>query len=131
MQDSNWRTGTGNDGTDYWDTAVEVTLNTWQHVAVVYSAEDIKFYKDGEEYSYGSPGAIGDGNPFLLVGAHPSQARYFQGIIDEICVYDRPLTRDEIRGNIAVSGAAVESSGKLATTWGKMKRHIYQSLTEE
>ncbi|MFC1715840.1 LamG domain-containing protein [Candidatus Poribacteria bacterium] len=123
MQDSNWRAGTGNDGTDYWDTGVEVTLETWQHVALVYSAEDIKFYKDGEEYSYGSPGDIGDGNPALLIGAHPSQARYFQGIIDEICVYDRALAQDEIRRNIAALGLPVESKGKLSTVWGKLKRN--------
>jgi hypothetical protein len=121
MQDSNWRVGTGNDGTDYWDTEAKVDVGVWQHVAVVYNAEDIKFYKDGAEYSYGSPGAVGDGNNSLLIGAHPSQARFFQGIIDEAYIYSRALSKAEIDQNARVMGTSVERSDKLSITWGEMK----------
>jgi hypothetical protein len=121
MQSSNWRTGTGNDGTDYWDTGVTVDLNTWQHVAVVYKEDDIEFYKDGKMFSYGSPGDVGNGNPFLLIGTHPTQARFFQGIVDEALVYDRALSKAEIKQNIDASGIAVENAHKLAARWGDVK----------
>lgn len=123
IQDDGLRVGTGNDGTDYWETGAEVKINTWQHIAVVYDAEDIKFYKDGVEYSYGSPGALGDGNTYLLIGAYPNpdRPRYFQGIIDEACVYSRALTEAEIKKNMAATELAVEKSSKLALTWGGMK----------
>jgi hypothetical protein len=121
MQSNNWRTGTGNDGTDYWDTGVEVDVNEWQHVAVVYGEDDILFYKNGVEYSYGSPGNVGDGNPFLLIGTHPSQARFFQGIIDEALVYDRALSEAEIRQNMDASGMAVDSADKMVVSWGSLK----------
>ena len=121
MQSTNWRTGTGNDGTDYWDTGITVDVNTWQHIAVVYKEDDIEFYKDGEMQSYGSPGALGEGNPFLLIGAHPTQARFFQGIIDEVLVYSRALSEAEIKQDMNASGIAVESVQKLAVKWGGIK----------
>jgi hypothetical protein len=121
MQSANWRLGTGNDGTDYWDTGATVDVNEWQHVTIVYSEDDILFYKDGVEHSYGSPGDIGSGNPFLLIGTHPSQARFFQGIIDEASVYSRVLSEAEIRQNMDASGMAVESLSKLAGCWGWIK----------
>lgn len=123
MQSTNWRVGTGNDGTDYWDTGATVDLNTWQHLAIVYDAEDIKFYKDGVEYSYGSPGDVGAGNPFLIIGGYPiaDRARFFKGIIDEACVYDRALNGDEIRQNMDATEIAVEKSNKLSITWGEVK----------
>jgi len=121
MQSANWRLGTGADGTDYWDTGATVDVNEWQHVAIVYTEEDILFYKDGNEYSYGSPGNIGAGNTFLLIGTHPTQARFFQGIIDEAAVYSRALSEAEIRQNMDASGMVVESLNKLAVCWGGIK----------
>lgn len=121
MQNASWRLGTGNDGADYWDTGATVDVNQWQHVAIVYSEDDILFYKDGVEYSYGSPGDIDSGNPFLLIGTHPTQARFFQGIIDEASVYSRVLNEAEIKQNMDASGMAVESLNKLAVSWGRIK----------
>ena len=47
-------------------------------------------------------------------------ARYFKGIIDEVMIFDRTLSADEIK-MLAVSGLPVESKGKLAVTWGTLK----------
>ena len=47
--------------------------------------------------------------------------RHFRGIIDEVMVYDRALTEDEIL-KLATSGLAVASTGKLTTTWGRTKQ---------
>lgn len=121
MQTTNWRLGTGNDGTDYWDTKAAVGVNAWQHVAMVYSENDIEFYKDGVNYSYGNPGALGSGNTFLLIGTHPTQARFFQGIVDEVYVYSRALSEAEIKQNMNSSGAAVERAYKLSSCWGDIK----------
>ena len=48
----------------------------------------------------------------------------FNGIIDEVAVYDRALSEDEIRRNFdakAATSFAVEPSEKLAGTWGEIK----------
>ena len=49
-------------------------------------------------------------------------ARYFKGIIDEVMIYDRTLSADEIK-KLAADGLPVESKGKLAVTWGALKRN--------
>ena len=48
-------------------------------------------------------------------------ARYFKGLIDEVLIYDRTLNADEIK-RLATIGLPVESTGKLAITWGALKR---------
>ncbi len=48
-------------------------------------------------------------------------ARYFKGIIDEVMIFDRTLSADEIT-NLAVAGLPVESKDKLAITWGALKK---------
>ena len=47
--------------------------------------------------------------------------RYFKGIIDEVMIFDRALSEDEIM-KLATQGLAVEALNKLTTTWGKIKR---------
>ena len=49
-------------------------------------------------------------------------ARYFKGIIDEVMIFDRTLSADEIK-MVAATGLPVESKGKLAVTWGTLKRN--------
>jgi hypothetical protein len=46
--------------------------------------------------------------------------RYYKGIIDEVMIYNRELTEEDIL-QLATRGLSVESAGKLATTWGAMK----------
>ncbi len=47
-------------------------------------------------------------------------ARYFKGIIDEVMVYDRALNAADIE-RLATVGLAVDSNGKLTTTWAAIK----------
>ena len=49
--------------------------------------------------------------------------RYFKGIIDEVMIFDRALSEDELL-QLATQGLAVEATHKLTTTWGKMKRAL-------
>ena len=47
-------------------------------------------------------------------------ARYFKGIIDDVMIFDRTLSADEIT-KLADGGLPVESKGKLTTTWAALK----------
>ncbi|MBC8235263.1 LamG domain-containing protein [bacterium] len=47
--------------------------------------------------------------------------RHFAGIIDEVMIYDRTLTEDDIL-KLATSGLAVDFSAKLTSTWGRIKQ---------
>ena len=50
----------------------------------------------------------------------PDGKNYFMGIIDEVRLYDRVLTKDEINKNME-AGLAVELAQKLTSTWGEIK----------
>ena len=45
---------------------------------------------------------------------------FFSGIIDEVRIYNRPLTHAEVRRNFEI-GLSVESAQKLPTVWGALK----------
>ncbi|MHC4366959.1 MAG: LamG domain-containing protein [Planctomycetota bacterium] len=95
----------------------ETTVNDgqWHHIAAVLPEgglmQDIQFYVDGEP---GGTFQIGNGtNPFITaVGidlnigrSGPRADRYFPGLIDEVRMYSRLLTQDEIREIMEISAA--------------------------
>jgi len=51
--------------------------------------------------------------------------RYFDGLIDEVVLYNRALSEAEIKDLMAanLSTTAVNASGKAATTWGEIKSY--------
>ena len=51
--------------------------------------------------------------------------RPFHGIMDDVAVWNRGLTQDEIAELIAegIPAAAVEPNEKLTTAWGSIKQH--------
>ncbi len=71
-------------------------------------------------------GAVGSplaGNTLTLKVATDSNGQnLFRGIIDEVRVYNRALSEEEINQNMKAEGLAVEGpTDKLAVTWGEMK----------
>jgi concanavalin A-like lectin/glucanase superfamily protein len=73
-------------------------LNLWQHIAVVYSqGSPVKFYKNGVEYTGDTEGNSATKYP-LAIGYNPSdESQYFEGVIDEVQVYDKTLSSTEVR----------------------------------
>ena len=61
----------------------------------------------------------------IFIGGCPLDASYaLTGMVDEVAVYNRPLSEGEIKG--AMEGFSkvilgVDPSSKLATTWGELK----------
>ena len=69
----------------------------------------------------GGIGTIG-----TIMNGDEAEEAYIFGQIDEISIYDRALSADEVQQNndaaTQASGAtAVDSAGKLALTWGAIK----------
>jgi hypothetical protein len=84
-----------------WDggSSFPITANTWTHVATVYDGTEQVLYKNGERvYSRTQTGAIGSNGSKLLIGArgNTSPRNFFGGMIDEVKIYDRALSRSEI-----------------------------------
>jgi len=61
---------------------------------------------------------IGIGHNYGMAG------RFWDGVIDEVVIYNRALSADEVATlfKAPLPGAAVKSSGKLATAWGDIKK---------
>jgi len=102
----------------------------WQHIALVHSVDDgSAAYINGElimEMNVGGNISL-DGNPAFVIGERSSTApgEPFGGLIDEVAIFHAALSADEItdvmNNGADTSGTAVESGGKLTTTWGHLK----------
>ncbi len=85
---------------DAWDYTLAV--NEWQHVAVVKSATLLVMYVDGQEAARReltmSDTAI-LGNGFIGAWVNPAwgETRYFNGLLDDVRIYNCALSKDEIQ----------------------------------
>ena len=61
----------------------------------------------------------------IYLGATNTNGRahgYYKGVIDEVRVYDRALTHDEVTNNyLSQDFLAVEPKGKLPVVWSELK----------
>ncbi|KKP67658.1 MAG: PKD domain containing protein [Candidatus Moranbacteria bacterium GW2011_GWE1_35_17] len=75
-----------------------VTLNSWNHIAVTYNSStgDYSFYINGALAGNGNNIASFILTQWLQIGARYSGNLGFQGKIDEVRVYDRVLSEEEI-----------------------------------
>ena len=78
-----------------------IELNKWQHVAVVYNelAGTVTFYVDGNEVgtgNYPTPPLDSSNSPLLIGIRGYDLNRAFEGLIDNVRVYNRALNTDEV-----------------------------------
>jgi len=91
--------------------------NTWYHLAATYDGDVLRAYRDGllitsNSAPSGTPNAEGNS---LKLGKHAAAAQYFTGTVDNVRVYDRALTEEEIqqamRGDPLVAWAPTPTNG--------------------
>jgi hypothetical protein len=82
--------------------AGEITAGAWHHVAVTYDGSDMRIYRDGVEVASAPKAGSIDTNAGVAVamGNQPAGAgsKAFDGLLDDVRIYDRPLTPAEISG---------------------------------
>ncbi len=86
---------------------------TWHHVAGAYDGTEYKLYIDGRtSVSVASSGILkGAATAYYgTIGAHYKRSdgapkMFFNGLIDDVRIYDRVLSEDEIREMTAIEGA--------------------------
>jgi len=104
-----------------------IEAGVWYHLAGVYDGSKCDIYLDGVlEGSLAQTGNLVI-NPDIntMVGADTNRnIEYFEGVIDEVVIYSRALTPEEI-GTIMEaplsSTIAVMEQGSLVTAWGNIK----------
>ena len=82
-------------------------------------AKKIRFYVDGELIGEADDNTkdINSGQS-IWVGEHLN--RFYKGLIDEVKVWNRPLTAEELKQS-ELQPSDVNASGKLTTLWGSLK----------
>lgn len=91
----NGRFGVGT-GRGIWFPA-EAKANVWQHVAVVFTPESIHFYLNGEEFLCPDQPEGQESATKFRFGGSALWRQFFDGLLDEVRVYDTPLPHDQIR----------------------------------
>jgi hypothetical protein len=96
---------------------------TWYHLAGTFNGSTLKFYVDGKLVGQ-KDSKIGAGEKDTFIGCHPNPTNYFQGMIDEVAIFDDALGGVEI-SKIATDGfggaTSVFPADKLATKWSKIR----------
>lgn len=119
-----WQFWTGGGG---WNSVQgpAVNLGDWDHLAGVYADGNQKFYVNGELVGERDSALTVNPDQEFLIGAGANETAnhnyFFNGIIDEVRIYDRELNADEIPAVMNTDATAVEASGKIAVTWGQLK----------
>ncbi len=88
-----------NQGIRDLDAKTLIKNEQWQHFAMVYSGTDLEIYLDGELDSFVPfTGDIASTSYDLVLGrARPDQDFYFEGRLDEIYLFDHPLSPTHIK----------------------------------
>jgi len=95
----------------------------WVHIAVTYEGETLTMYVDGVEEDSQDIGILPyDSQEKLHIGGDSGGAgrSWYNGLIDDLRLYNRVLSMDEIK-SLAKGTLAVDLSGNLTTTWGQIK----------
>ena len=79
---------------------------------------------DGELVAEGVAGAQPENMDERRIGSEHN-GRYLNGMIDNVRIYDRVLSADEVMQNLEAKAnlTPVEPAGKLSTTWAALKQN--------
>ncbi|MEM7825107.1 MAG: LamG domain-containing protein [Candidatus Aenigmatarchaeota archaeon] len=110
-------------------------FNRWYHAVGVFSRTNGMLYlfvdgelKDSKNF-YGNPISLST-RPLRIGGADLGSNYYFNGIIDEIRIYNRTLTSNEIKSEYELSQKKLYDNGKTDTISAKTNLTIVLSSPE-
>ena len=105
-------------------------MEEWSFVALTHDGDLLSLYVDGEvvaDLKVGEPSFSQqhDGGSIWLTRWKGGAGWDFTGILDEVAIFNAPLSEDDLN-TVMTAGLekalAVSPTGKLATTWGDLKR---------
>ncbi|MFM9143532.1 MAG: LamG-like jellyroll fold domain-containing protein [Bacteroidota bacterium] len=86
-------------GTNYTITQGPVQLNTWQHLALVYTGSQLRLFRNGTLLSsISASGSINNPNVSLEIGrlSYANTPYYLEGMVDEAAFWGRALSDAEV-----------------------------------
>jgi len=86
-----------NDTYDRISSTTSINDGSWHHVVGINDGTDLKVYIDGElETLPGAGGIIDNKSADLWIGARSDLTRHFNGSIDDVRIFDKALSGDEV-----------------------------------
>lgn len=96
----------------------------WHYLVGTWDGKNISLYIDGEVVKSGAcEGELKAGAQPLHIGSRLGGERFLTGIVDEVRIYNRALTKDEVKKDMETFGnVSVDPLQKLATCWANVKK---------
>ena len=114
----------GNPG---WTGAMKVTEKKWHHIALTFDGSEFLIYLDGKQESELKGGGKKNFTGITYIGSrHTGMDEAYGGLLDELAIYAGVLDQkqiEDIMNEGVLDQFPVEPNGKLATTWGQVKRN--------
>lgn len=111
------------DGCDDEAIGPNIQDGEWHHLAGVWDGETIYLYIDGKEVrKLACDGELSTNAKNVYIGSRDGSQRFLMATVDEVRLYNRALTLDEIEIDMETSGLAVSPGDKMAISWGKVKQ---------
>jgi YD repeat-containing protein len=82
----------------------DVPANAWTHLAVTYDASTIRLYVNGTQVATAATtGNIAVSTGALRIGGNSIWGEFFSGLVDDVRIYNRVLTAEEINSDRATA----------------------------
>jgi len=108
-------------GSNWISVQEKLAPGKWYHITGTYDGKEAKCFLNGVEKEKKSMANISSGKGKFFIG-QDGWMNVFNGVVDEVRIYSRALSFDEIQHNYkSTSQLAVEKIGKMASTWGELK----------
>jgi hypothetical protein len=133
---SNWRNQAGKldweplfwtPGFVAWQTKASavIPMKEWHHIAGVYDGQKVLTYVDGKlAGEIAQPGTLAANTADVVVGRDSRgccAGRKSKQSIDEVMVWSRALSADEVKAVVDAQVVAVQPQGRAAVLWGAVK----------
>jgi hypothetical protein len=115
------------------DGTAQVATNQWTHLAATYDGSVLRLYVNGTQASsLNRTGSISTTSNPLRIGGNNIWSEWFNGLIDEVRVYNRALSLAEIQADMDLpvggGGGGLEAAGPLAEGKGDVELLTAEAL---
>lgn len=100
----------------------DIRNGEWRHLAGVLDGKSISLYIDGDlAISAPCAGELLTNTRNVYIGSRNGGDRFLIAAVDEVRLYNRALTIEEIRMDMETSGLSVSAKEKMAIRWGRIR----------
>ncbi|MHC4461171.1 MAG: LamG domain-containing protein [Planctomycetota bacterium] len=108
-----WVRSDWTEGSQFSDYAWRLKPDTWTHITVTYDGVTGCIYRNGKRREYGQIPAEGFTGTVYIGGIEKHNGGFWRGMIDEVALFNRALSEEEVGQLYLMTGEMVESGPTL------------------